>query len=334
MSDNEYSSINVTIRVYENNLLRQTIFDRMLAADSFEAAVNVLRETSYREHVDRVIATREYNEMIAQELEWVFARLFQFSPNPAIVELASLRYEYHNLKVLFKEKYADLDLEGVQFNIGRYPLAEMRKAVSTGRSDVLPEIYMKAIREVQKDYEEFQNVHHSEIILDRYYFLHLKELALEIDDADILSIVNLQIDMKNISTLIRAIRQKHTANFMRTVLSDAGTFPIEQLITLGVGNEKALIQTLMDSQYKHLLSDALIDGGERLSSIQVDQIAENAVMRRMQEAKLKVFGPTPMLAYLYAKETEAKNLRLILSAKENRIDNEAIIGRMRLNYVS
>ena len=333
MLDTEYGSINVTIRVYENNLLNQAIYDRMLAANTFEGAVNVLRETTYREHVERVLETRDYNQMIEQELEGVFARLFQMAPNPAIVELASLRYVYHNLKVLFKEEYTGLELDDIQFEIGYYPLAELRKAVTTGRSEVLPEPYIQGIQEVQRDYAEYQNIHFIEVILDRYYFTHLKKIALEIGDSNILSVVDLQIDMKNISTLIRAQRQNRTANFMRSVLSDAGTFSIEQLVNMATGNERALVQTLMDSQYNYLLSDALIEGGQHLSSIQVDRIAENAVMRKMQEAKLNVFGPMPMLAFIYAKETEAKNLRLVLSAKDNQIANEVIVGRMRLNYV-
>lgn len=334
MLDDEYGSINVTIRVYENNLLSQTIFERMLAADSFEGAVSVLRETTYREDVERVIKNHEYNGMIEQELDSFLKRLFELTPNPTIVELASLRYVYHDLKVLFKETYAGLELDELQFDRGRYPVAELRKAVTTGRSELLPEVYLTGIQEVQRDYAEFKNVHHIEVILDRYYFTHLKALALEIGDADILSVVNMQIDMKNISTVIRAQQQKRTANFMRSVLSEAGTFTVEQLISMATGNERVLVQTLMESRYNNLLSEALVDGGQRMSSIQVDQVSEDAVMRKIQEAKLKTFGPMPMLAFIYAKETEAKNLRLVLSAKENKIDNAVIVGRMRLNYVS
>ena len=109
---------------------------------------------------------------------------------------------------------------------------------------------------------------------------------------------------------------------------------IEKLIKLGVSDARTLIQSLSETQYKDVLNESLITAGIGISSIKFDYYTDNAMMRKMQEAKLKSFGPLPMLSFIYAKETQARNLRLVLSAKENHIDAEEIKGRMRLNYVS
>ncbi len=334
MFDNEFGSMNVTIRVLENDLLNQSMYDRLLAADSFEDAVSLLRETTYRDEVERVLETHNYDEMITEELEETYRRLFQLSPYPEMVELMTLKYTYQNLKVMIKEEISEKDFSDLYFNIGRFDLTDFRQAVSLGKSDVLPQAYLETINSAKLDYSEFNNVHQVEMLIDRHYFEHLKQLALEIGDPAIINLVDMQIDFKNISTLIRAKYQNRTPNFLRSILSDAGTFEIEKLIKLGVGDARSLIQSLSETKYKDVLNESLIVAGIGISSIKFDYYTDNAMMRKMQDAKLKAFGPLPMLSFIYAKETEARNLRLVLSAKENRIDIEETKGRMRLNYVS
>ena len=52
MQDSSYGPLNTTVRVHENNLLNQSDYDRMLSAQTYEDAVRVLTETSYRDGVD------------------------------------------------------------------------------------------------------------------------------------------------------------------------------------------------------------------------------------------------------------------------------------------
>ena len=334
MYDNEFGSLNVTIRVLENDLLNQAIYDRMLAADSFRDAVSILRETTYRDEVEKVLENHNYDDMITEELVETYQKLFSITPDPKLVELASLRYTYQNLKVMIKEWIAETNFSEMYFDIGRFDLTELRQAVQLGKSEVLPRAYLDTINDAKTDYSEFKNVHQVEVLIDRHYFKHLKQLAMETGHPTIVDIVNMQIDFKNISTLIRAKYQNRTKNFLRSVLSDAGSFEIEKLIQLGVGDARNLIQSLAETKYKDVLNESLITAGIGISSIKFDYYTDNALMRKMQDAKLQAFGPLPMLAYIYAKETEVRNLRLVLSAKENQINIEETKGRMRMNYVS
>lgn len=334
MIENEYGPLNVTIRVYETELLKQSVFDRMLAANSFEEAVNVLRETAYREEVEDVLRTHNYDDMITENLERMYNRLFQIAPDPQIIELATLRYTYQNIKVIIKELISGRDLDELFFPIGRYDLTDIRQAVTLRQSKVLPQAYLTAIQAAIEDYDDYKNIQQLDVLLDRYYFEHLKQLALEIGNPAIIEWINMQIDFTNISTLIRAKYQDRTTNYLRSVLSDAGTLDVETLIQVGTKDARSLIQTLSETKYKDLLSESLITKGIGISSIKFDYYTDNAFMKKMQEAKLQAFGPLPLLAYIFAKETEARNLRLVLSAKENHIDMEETRERMRMNYVS
>ncbi|QTJ37858.1 hypothetical protein FE324_03350 [Dolosigranulum pigrum] len=138
------------------------------------------------------------------------------------------------------------------------------------------------------------------------------------------------MDFYNISTLIRAKRQNRGRNFLSTILSDAGSFNKKDLIRQADSGIDGLIDFIKRSRYKAIVE--ALDLEDEHVSVVLDRAFDNAYMTEMKKARLMTFGPLPVLAFLYAKETEVMNLRLILSGKENNIDTELIRERMRLSY--
>lgn len=87
MRDTAFAGSNARIRVYESQLLQNDQFERMLQANSFEEAARVLRDTPYRNDVDELLETRDYDELLSKELQRVYDEMFSLSPDPALVEL-------------------------------------------------------------------------------------------------------------------------------------------------------------------------------------------------------------------------------------------------------
>lgn len=56
-------------------------------------------------------------------------------------------------------------------------------------------------------------------------------------------------------------------------------------------------------------------------------------MNLNKSSKYITFGPEPIFSYIVAKETEIKNLRIIMVSKTNGISPEAIRERVRDLYV-
>ena len=100
MKSTDFVGANTRIRVYESSLLRNDQYERMLQASNFEEAVNVLKDTPYRNDVEELKETKNYDTLLMNELQSVYNDLFKISPNPKLIELFTLRYSYHNLKVL------------------------------------------------------------------------------------------------------------------------------------------------------------------------------------------------------------------------------------------
>ena len=334
MKSTDFVGANTRIRVYESSLLRNDQYERMLQASNFEETVNVLKDTPYRNDVEELKETKNYDTLLMNELQSVYTDLFKISPNPKLIELFSLRYSYHNLKVLLKEMVTKKDFDTLLIDIGSVPTSVLRQAVETKSSSDLDNDYLISIQEATDAYEEYKDSQAVDIILDRRYFTHLRHLAESLDDAKILDLVTFYIDLNNLSTLTRAIRQKRTRNFLTTILSSSGTIPKEQLVQIGADNLVNAGKKLAETKYKNIILASINDETKELSPEKIDLETDNAFINRIKDAKLEVFGPLPVIAYLYAKENEVKNLRLILVGKENDLPVEAIRERMRMNYGS
>ena len=57
------------------------------------------------------------------------------------------------------------------------------------------------------------------------------------------------------------------------------------------------------------------------------------MMEYVKVAKYKALTIEPLVAYVYAKETEIKNIRIILTGKINQIEPQNIKERLRDSYV-
>ena len=65
----------------------------------------------------------------------------------------------------------------------------------------------------------------------------------------------------------------------------------------------------------------------------LDIFCDNYIMDYMKEAKLKALTIEAIVAYIYAKKTEFKNIRIIFTGKLNGISPERIKERLRESYV-
>ena len=65
----------------------------------------------------------------------------------------------------------------------------------------------------------------------------------------------------------------------------------------------------------------------------LEKLVDNFIMNMMKNAKIIPFGVEPLIAYIYAKETEIKIIRIIMVGKLNNISAEVVRERLRDSYV-
>lgn len=324
MKDIDYASINTAVRIREIELLSKETFESLLRAKDFAQAQSLLKATVYHNITEDFEPT--LMDQLGQMSEFVAS---QMGSHP-IAQIFSLSYTYHNLKVLLKNHLAGLELEHILVPMGVYSLEELRHLVQTESSENLPELLVQAVQDTCQDYREYSHLEAVDVLLDRRYFKHLVALAKELGDEAIINMVQAWVDLFNLNCLFRLREKKLSRGFLLTILSDEGQLDHKELIALALANRyEDILALLNETAYASALS-GLIDQEDLNLSLELARDRVSHVY--LDQARFEAFGYLPLLAYIYFKEMEVKNLRLILTGKVNDFDQAMLRERMRPIY--
>ena len=325
----DYGQSVVTIRVLEKRLLTKNRIERMIESETCEEVLKLLSETEYSQDMTDIQNSRDYEKILKRETERVFSLVRNMSKNKEVVDILSLKYDYHNLKVLIKSKVFEKDNTNLLMNAGTIDITKF-KTKSEIQSLDLPEEILEAIAEIKK--EENLTPQKIDIIVEKYYFKNLVNLSKKIDVKVITDYVKGLIDFQNIITLFRVQKQNRDAKFLDSVIFEGGTISKDKIVaSLNDSSE-----TILNKFKKEKLGPYLVKGVEvfnetkRLSEF--EKISDNYLMELNKESKYIVFGPEPLFTYLVAKEREINAIRLIMVSKINNISSEKIRERLRDTY--
>ena len=333
MNDLAYSGVNTTVRILEQQLLSKEQLNGILVSKSLQQALEALQKTSYEVDVQEVLESRQFDPVLDAHLKRNYDEVLELIPDASLLDVFSIRYTYHNLKVLLKSKFSGKDLKHLCVPLGRYSLDTLNQLVETQDSLDVPDIMIEGVREAYADFENFGRLEAADVFMDRYYFKHLRLIDRTMNQEAIHQIVNIMIDMENITTLIRATKQKQSRSFLIGVLSSEGT--VDKTLLIDEVHEKGT-EALVDL-YRHVpyydKFVAILEQEEH-PVFALELLKEELIHQILEEATFEPFGPLPSLAYIHALEMEVKNLRLLLVGVNNEFTEEQLRERMRPVYVS
>ncbi len=334
MKDTDYKGINTLIRTYELRLLKTDDFERMLKADDLKSALDVLNGTEYEFDRTEILRTKDFNGFLMEHLADVYEELFEIAPNPELIELFTLRYTYHDLKVLLKQRFLDEDLEELLIPIGRQSLDSLKNLVDTGENDQAHPLMVEAVQSTITDYEERGLLEAVTVYLDTFYFRHLRDITERIDFDPITNITDTIIDLYNLSSVVRSLNQGKPRSHLHTLLSSSGSIPKQDIIDESVNGAVTVLRKLYSGKpYGERLETVIIDNKD-INTLNLDKLSDGLIHDIVSEGIYQAFGPLPMLGYIYAKETEIRNLRLLLIGKDNGIAEDILRERVRQVYGS
>lgn len=333
MKDIQFSHANVRIRTYENQLLNQADLTRLLSVEDASGLYPILQETPYGDFIDETTSYHDFEEVLLAEEKRTFEMAYELTPVKAVVDIYTLKYDYQNLKILVKEWYTKEDLSVLIVPFGAFSLDVLKEAVQTRTHKEIPQVMIDCLEEVFAYIEDYEEVQGIDIIFDNYYWRHFLEISEENGDALFLEISQRLIDTFNLSTILRSYFMGRKQGFMSAVVAEGGLLSTDELLDAIHQSLATFLEYLANTPYYRLVDTSVSELEERRTLNQFDLIKDNFLMNYFKEKKMIVFGPTALLGYLYAKETEIKNLRMIFIGKINKIPVEKLSSRVRDSYV-
>jgi len=327
----DYGQSVVTIRVLEKRLLTRNRLERMIEAETPEEVLKLLGETEYSQDMADIQGSQDYETILKRETERVFSIVRSMVKNTAIVDILSLKYDYHNLKVLLKSKITGKDFSSLLMQAGTIDAGKFKTKFELQSND-LPQEILDAINEVQKDFEENHDPQRIDILVDKHYFKNLSRLAKEIDVKVITDYVEGLIDFQNMITLFRVKKQNRDARFLETVIFEDGTISKNKIVESINDNTDTILNKFKNEKLGIYLTKGLEVFSETKRLSELEKISDNYLMELNKESKYVVFGPEPLFTYLVAKEREINAIRMIMVSKINNISSDKIRERLRETY--
>lgn len=329
IKDTDYLYLSARLRAMENSLLTQARMERMLDAPTPEDAAKVLTECGYQElsrvDVDTV------NDLLAQARDQVMYDLASCAPDPRMVDVFQIKYDYHNAKVLLKSEARGEDPQRLLVDAGRVPGKVLAAAVAESEFGSLPAPLAKAIQAARELLGTTKDPQQADFLLDQAYFQEMEALAKETGSGFLQGYVRLMVDVANLRSLVRVIRMGKDGDFLKTVLFQGGSMDLRRLIAAAEGSasvEEVYASSSLAEAAQ--LGQAAVSGGGLTA---FEKACDNALMAYLTQAKRVAFGEQPLIAYLAAKDSEFTAVRIIMTGRLAGLSADVIRERLRDAYV-
>lgn len=328
-----FSQVIPRLRVYETKLLDKSKLDRMIDSNSANEALKVLQETEYANIMSNVKSAEDYEVVLSEELKRVFRLMYDISPVKSLVDLMSIKYDYQNIKVILKGMFLKEDLSHLLIPVGTVEALKLQSLIhNKDLRDLLP-LMRQSVEDSIASFESTKDPQIIDIILDKYMFKALIQIKNELKDAFVDKYIAVLIDCTNLKTLLRVKKQNKNREFFASVIIDGGS--IEKDRILGMLNDAVenIYTKLSYTNYADFIKNGIEHYSKTNSVSLLEKLVDNFIMDMMKNAKIIPFGVEPLLAYIYAKETEIKIIRIIMVGKLNNISSEVVRERLSDIYV-
>lgn len=333
MNSMQFTQVIPRLRVLETRLLDKAKIDRMIDSNSAEEAIKVLQETEYANIMSEVKRAEDYENMLSSELKRVYHEMYSMSPSKALIDIMSIKYDYHNIKVILKAMFLQKDFSHMLIPVGMIDVNKLKVFIDTNSLSDLNPIMRSAIEEAINDFNAKKDPQMIDVILDKAMFNQMSEIAKALDDKFTINYVKSLIDLTNVKTLLRVKKQNKGREFLLSIIIDGGSIDKDTLVGLLTDAVENVSSKLAYTNYAEVLKEGVEDYSATGSASLLEKLVDNYIMDLMKNAKMIPFGGEPLLAYIYAKETEIKVIRIIMVGKLNNIAGEVIRERLRDVYV-
>lgn len=329
----QFTQVIPRLRVLETKLLDKAKIERMVDSSSAQDVLKVLQETDYGMFLGDVKKPEDYEIILSKELNRVYDMLYKICPSKEIIDIMAAKYDYHNIKVLIKGKILNKDFSQLIIPVGIEDVSKLKYAIENEYYRDINTLMRECIEKIEEDYSQTKDPQRVDIIADRYLFIHINSIVKKVNHKPLEKYIDSLIDLTNIKTLLRVKKQGKGKDFFINALIPGGRIDKDKLIQLLNESAENIPTKLSFTNYEEILKEGIAYYIATGSVSLFEMLVDNYIMNIMKDAKYVPFGAEPVIAYIYAKENEIKQIRTIMVGKLNNITGEVIKERLRDAYV-
>ena len=301
------------VRIWEKKLAGTSAFLRLCESGTFEDVLSFAHEAGYPDKGD------DYEAMLWEETEYTYARLREIAPDEELFDLFLIEGDYHNLKVLLREKALGLPPQDMLLTTrSRVDAKALRRAMEEEDLSSLPPELAEAVEKGGKALFEAKNPQLADLEADRARMRDELSAALKTKNDFLIRYFRMKIDLYNLRTLFRMIEMKKDASFADLALAGGGTIDPAMLASLLEFESESAVDFYSKTEYAPIVAQA--------SSLRgIEAACETFEDDFLKKSGSINFGVEPLVAYLLKKLTEIKRFRMLFVGKRNDIQSSVLI---------
>lgn len=317
----EYAIARVKTR--EGRLLSTDRLERMVDAPSADEALRLLSETGYGAQT-----MGDYEKMAEWELGQAAEFVESVTPDERVTDLFLMRGDYQNMKAAFKMRVLGVSAPEALTRVSKFPASDMVEIVGQQNYYLLPEHMRKAAEQAEILLSAGMNPRRLDMLLDSAW---LSWAAGQSEKADsfVRDYFLRMVDFYNASLVLRAPRMGEGAEFVRDQTLEGGYVSRELWPALFAQESDALGRLASIDRQLAQKFDAAQQSGK---SWEFEKYRDDTLLSMARGGRDELFTIRPLVGYLLAKEAEARAVRMVMTAKTNRIPREVLRERLRGLY--
>lgn len=331
----DYGYVNARVRGMRSHLLTKDFFMRLVEAPDSEAVQSLLEQTIYRREVSEAFlldpVRPDYDRALSLNLVAAFRKVHEATGGEAhrLVSILLSRYDVQNIKTVLRGKKGNAtpsEITSLLVPVGDLRMDKLEHMAQQREiKDVISYMndqQLKYALPLAAAYPAYQKKEYDlsvlEIALDRYTF---EQAARELKGKDknvemVRTMISGEVDLRNISVLVRIRGLKLEDEQVEDLWIPGGTFNGEQFLALHrLGDIVQLVSEYPDPRYRRLLEKALAKYQEE-DVVAFDRELEHELVRcGVAMGNLDVLGIGVIIGFIWAKQNEVINLRIVLRGK-------------------
>lgn len=321
MAENEYIYAVTKVHIRENALLDRAAYEQLLTAPDYEGALAVLAEKGWDTQDPEAGAV-----LNAQENQlWDFLAELVEDLTPFGIFL--LQNDYHNLKAAIKQAATGSSADPIFVPRGTVPLAEIRRAAEAHDFSALPAGMDAAGEAAWEVMHTSGDGRQCDMVLDTAA-LAAVWVAGKASSCDLMRrYAELTVAAADIKTAVRCAKLGKPAAFVRGAMVACDTLSADRLAMAAAQGTEEVCAYLADTDYAEGVAPL------RKSLAAFECWCDDHLMQAVRQEKNQPTGLGPLAAYLLARQSEVKSVRMILSGQASHLPMGEVRERLREPYV-
>lgn len=321
MADKGYIYAVARIRAHELSLLDGAFMEQLMAAQSEEQCLKLLREKGWGS------PEMPAEPMLAGEIQKTWDLMEELVPDMSVFNVFLYERDFHNLKASVKESVIGGEHPGIFVQDGTVPAEIIERCVRERDYSELPERMRDAAAEASDVLLRTRDGQMCDLIIDRAAMEEILSAG-KASGSELLSMYGeLMAAIGDIKIAARGAFVGKDRDFILKAAAPCDTLDVNKLAeaaSRGMGDLEA-----------YLWTTSYADAADQIgtSTAAFECWCDNAIIRRIRPQIHNSFGLDPLAAYVLARQTEIKSVRIILTGKRNEMSAEEIRSRVRETYV-